>query len=162
MTEKIRNNNVKFIVITGIIAAIYVVTTLMIAPISYGEIQFRLSEMLILLVFIDKKYSAGLILGCAIANFFSPLGIIDVFFGTMGTICSAFAISKTKNLFIATLWPTFFCIWVGFELSIFTNMPFFLTTLTVMIGEFTVVTIIGYPVFKKIMSNVYITKILKI
>lgn len=152
----------KFIAITGITAAVYIVATLMIAPFAYGDIQFRLSEILVLLAFIDKKYSAGLILGCMFSNFFSPLGVVDVVFGTMGTVCTTFAVSRTKNLFTATLWPTFFCVWVGLELAIFSNMPFIFTTATVMLGEFAVVTLIGYPVFRKIISNDFLMEKLKI
>lgn len=152
----------KKIVVTGITAALYVVCTLMIAPFAYGDIQFRLSEILVLLVFIDSGYAPGLILGCAIANIYSPLGIIDVFVGTMGTVCTTIAISKTKNLFIATLWPTFFCIFVGFELYIISKLPFLLTTLSVMAGEFVVVTIIGYPIFKILLKNEKLCNLLKI
>ncbi len=37
-------NLTKRIVVTGVIAAIYTVLTLILAPISFGPVQFRLSE----------------------------------------------------------------------------------------------------------------------
>ena len=72
--------NTKFLVSTALIAAIYVVMTLAIAPLSFGMIQIRISEVLMLMAFIDKKYAPGLVLGCFIANCFSPFGMMDVGF----------------------------------------------------------------------------------
>ena len=153
--------NVKKLAIIGITAALYAVLTVAIAPIAYGPIQFRFSELMVLLVFINPIFAPGLVLGCAIANIFSPLGIIDVIFGTMGTLCTVIAISKTKSLFAATLWPTIFCIFVGFELWWISKLPFFYTTATVMLGEFVVVTIIGYPLFRYILKNKKVVSMLK-
>ena len=77
--------NTKFLVSTALIAAIYVVMTLAIAPMSFGMVQVRFSEMLMLMAFIDKKYAPGLALGCFIANCFSPFGMMDIVFGTTCT-----------------------------------------------------------------------------
>lgn len=97
---KINNNlTVKKIVMTGLIAAIYAVATIALPFASYNAIQFRFSEVLTLMAFVDSSYIPGLVLGCAIANMFSPLGIIDVLVGTSATFISVFLISKTKNLF---------------------------------------------------------------
>ena len=60
--------NTKFLVSTALIAAIYVVMTLAIAPLSFGMIQIRISEVLMLMAFIDKKYAPGLVLGCCIRH----------------------------------------------------------------------------------------------
>ena len=96
-----RNNTVKVLTIQALIAAIYVVLTLAIAPFSYGAIQFRISESLSQLVVFSKKYWFPITLGVAIANIFSPLGIVDVFFGTLGTglalAISIFVFKFVKN-----------------------------------------------------------------
>lgn len=86
--------NTKFLVSTALIAAIYVVMTLAIAPLSFGMIQIRISEVLMLMAFIDKKYAPGLVLGCFIANCFSPFGMMDVVFGTACTAASLVGITK--------------------------------------------------------------------
>ena len=52
----------------SIVAALYVVITYAIAPISYGPVQVRISEVLVLLAFFDKKYIISLTIGCLIAN----------------------------------------------------------------------------------------------
>ena len=154
--------NTRLVAYTGITAALYMAATLMIAPFAYGPVQFRISEVLVLLAFIDPAYGPGLILGCALANLFSPLGVMDLVFGTAGTLCTVLCITRTKNLFTATLWPTVFCIFVGLELSIVDHLPFLYTTLTVMAGEFAVVTVMGYPLFKGLMKNKKLIENLKI
>lgn len=152
----------KKIVKVGMIAALYAVLTLSIAPISYGAIQFRLSEILVLLVFFDEDFALGLILGCFISNLYSPLGVIDVIFGTFATFLTVTMIKRSKNLFIASLWPTVFMIIVGIELNFVEHIPFLITTIYLMLGEFVVVTGIGYPLFKFISKNEKITSLLKI
>ena len=96
-----KNNAVKVLTIQALIAAIYVVLTVAIAPFSYGTIQFRISESLSQLVVFSKKYWFPITLGVAIANIFSPLGIVDVFFGTLGTglalAISIFVFKFVKN-----------------------------------------------------------------
>ena len=96
-----KNNAVKVLTIQALIAAIYVVLTVAIAPFSYGAIQFRISESLSQLVVFSKKYWFPITLGVAIANIFSPLGIVDVFFGTLGTglalAISIFVFKFVKN-----------------------------------------------------------------
>ena len=96
-----RNNTVKVLTIQALIAAIYVVLTVAIAPFSYGAIQLRISESLSQLVVFSKKYWFPITLGVAIANIFSPLGIVDVFFGTLGTglalAISIFVFKFVKN-----------------------------------------------------------------
>lgn len=147
------HNAGRFLAATGMIGALYAVVTLAVAPLGFGPVQFRFSELLVLLVCIDRRYSWGLILGCAVANCFSPLGIADVFAGSFATACSVWAMAKTKKLWIATLWPTFFCFIIGLEWNLLFGYPFLWTTATIMLGEFGVVTIAGYPLFRHIMKN---------
>lgn len=156
------NLDTKFLVKTAMVAALYAVCTMVIAPLSFGPVQFRFSEILVLLAFLDKDYILGLVLGCAIANLFSPLGLVDVVVGSFATFLSVYMITKSKSLLIASLWPTINCIFIGAELYFLTNVPFILTTLQVALGEFVVVTLIGYPIFKLVINDDKLTKMLKI
>ena len=73
---------VKTMATSGIIAALYVAVTFLIAPFGFTNIQFRLSEMFNHLVVFNKKYIVGVVLGVFIANLlFSELGPIDLVFG---------------------------------------------------------------------------------
>ena len=139
---------IKAIANNALVAAIYVAITLITASFSYMGVQFRIGEMLLLLVFFRKDYSIGLILGCMIANLFSPLGLADVIFGTIATGLSVLMISLSKNLFISTLYPVIFNgIIVGLELYFVLQLPFWINAFTVALGEFVVVSIAGYIVF---------------
>lgn len=153
--------NIKKLIKIAITAALYAACTMAIAPLSYGAIQFRFSEVMTLLAFIDPVYIPGLVLGCALSNIYSPLGIIDVLVGTTATFISVYMISKTKSLFIATLWPTINCVFVGAELYFVLHQPFWISTLYVCLGEFVVVTCIGYPLFRLLLKRKDVISVLK-
>lgn len=137
------------IVVTGIVAALYAALTIGLAPISYGGVQFRISEVMTLLAFIHPMYIGGLTLGCFLANLASPLGVIDVIFGTLATFISVYFMSKTKHLFLASLWPVVVNgIIIGLELWAVFQLPLLLTMFQVAFGQFVVVSILGVLVFK--------------
>jgi uncharacterized membrane protein len=56
----------------AIVAALYVVLTLGIAPLSFGPVQFRVSEVLKVLVLFDPFLAFGIGLGTLLANLASP------------------------------------------------------------------------------------------
>ena len=155
-----QNNKAKFITQHAIVATLYVALTLALSFISYGPVQFRVAEILVLLVFIDKKHFLGLALGCAISNAFSPLGIIDVIVGTSATVIALLFIilirkflgDNKKALIIASLGPVISnAIFVGIELTVlFKELPFIVNAAYVALGEFVVVTIVGTIIFPKI------------
>jgi len=146
--------NSKKMAMIGATAAIYAVLTVAMAPISYGAVQLRLSEVMTLLAFLDPVFIPGLVLGNFIANLFSPFGLPDVVFGTLATFIAVFMMSKMKSMLIASFWPTIANgLIIGLELAIFTGAPFVSTALYVALGEFLVVTVLGYPVFKVVMKN---------
>ena len=147
----------------GTTAAIYAVMTVAMAPISYGAVQLRLSEVMTLLAFVDPVFIPGLVLGNFIANLFSPFGLPDIIFGTLATFLAVFMMSKMKSMFFASLWPTIANgIIIGLELAIFTGAPLLSTALYVGLGEFLVVTVLGYPVFKEAMRNKTIQNLIQI
>lgn len=147
-------NLTKRIVVTGVIAGIYAVLTLILAPISFGPVQFRLSEVMVLLAFVDPIYIIGLTIGCLISNMLGGFGIMDIVFGSLATFISCIAIYYTRNaiknikvsLIVASIWPTIFNgAIIGWVLHVTINAPMFITMLQVALGEFVVVTIIGVP-----------------
>ena len=146
------------IAISAVTAALYVVLTLGLSFMSYGSIQFRVSEILNLMAYIDPVYGAGVILGCFISNIFSPLGLPDMFFGTLATAAAVFAISRTKNLFAAAFWPMFANTIVAAELTYIFRAPLWYNIITVWIGEFVVVVCAGYPLFKLLTRDLRIMR----
>ncbi len=73
----------------AVIAALYFVLTYFLAPISFGPIQFRVSEALMLLIcLLPKSAMIGLPLGVCLANYFNPqsLGVVDILGGTLASL----------------------------------------------------------------------------
>ena len=151
--EKNISAKTKNLMITAMVAAVYAVLTLAIAPLSFGMVQVRFSEMLMLLAFVDKKYAPGLILGCFIANCFSPFGMMDIVFGTGCTAAAMFCVTKfAKSFFGASLWLVFCNAFIGVELYLF-GSPLWLSMAMVALGEFLSVSICGIALFRVLMKN---------
>lgn len=139
-----RRYHVKNLVQIALIASLYVVLSLCIAPFSYGPIQIRLSEMLNLLVIYDKKYIYAVTLGCALANLASPYGIVDVIFGSASTFVTLWICyivirnmtSFTKKIWSVVIIATLSMVLIASELYVLASAPFWMTYLTVAIGEF--------------------------
>ena len=143
------NKTVSLIARNGIIAALYVVFTLLTYPVSFGLYQLRAAEILVLLCFFKRDYAFGLTIGCAIVNLFSSeIGIIDVLFGTCATLISCLLVSLCHRLWIACLIPIFAnALIVGAELYYFANVEYFFVACGfVALGELGAM-IIGYVIF---------------
>ncbi len=109
------------------IAAMYAALTYAVAPIAYGEVQFRISEALTILPIFTPAAIPGLIVGCLIANIGSPMMVIDMIFGTLATVLAAFSTRALRNVcikgvpFLAPLPPIIFnALIVGAEITCFT------------------------------------------
>lgn len=132
----------------AILACIYFTLTL-INPIGWGMLQFRVSEVISILPFYNRKYIPGALLGVVIANMFSPLGLIDV---GVGFFCGLipYTISKfIKSPYINALIFAITCgILVGLELKIVLDLPFFLSLLSVTLSTIGT-SILGIFLFEK-------------
>ena len=137
----------------AIATALYVALSLAIMPLTFGLVQIRFAEMLVLLCFFDRDYCYSMTLGCAITNFFSPLGIIDVFFGTLGTLIAVVLIRYTRRLYLAWIPPTLATALIALEYYITASEPFMLSWLTIMAGEVIAVGIVGIPIFYILSRN---------
>lgn len=145
---------VKEVVFNAMIACVYVVVTLAIEPLAYGAIQMRISEVLVFLAFYNKKYIPGLVIGCLIANLFSPLGVWDICFGTLATVGACIAMYQLKNLYLGAIAGSLINgIIVGAELTIVFHDPFLINFFYVFVGELAVL-IIGAIIFQLLERNV--------
>lgn len=141
--------SVKDIAYNGFIAALYVVITLITYQFSYGPIQFRIAEILVLLCFFRKDYIFGLTLGCLIANLFSSVSIFDTIFGTAATIIACLLVAYSKILLVSLIYPVIVNgIVVGLELFFFVSSAtsFWFYAGTVALGELAVMAL-GYVMF---------------
>lgn len=143
------------------VAAVYVVLTYALGFMSYGNIQFRVAEALMLLCFYKKDYGISLTVGCFIANLFSPMMLMDMVFGTLATVLAVLLIFISPNIYVASLAPVLTnAVIVGIELTISFNTPFWLNAVEVAAGEFVCVCIVGVILFKILEKNAAVMKLI--
>lgn len=143
------NFTLKDLIKQSLIAAIYVVLVFIFMEFSFQEIQFRIAEVLLILLLFDKKSILGLTLGVFIANFFSPMLLFDITFGVIASIISFILIILFKKKpYLALIFPPLINgLIIGLGLTIIFELPFLLTFTTVFIGELVVVYLIGLPLY---------------
>lgn len=145
--------NSKTLVVNGIIAALYVAITLVINPIAFSAIQFRIPEIFNHLIVFNKKYFFGIIAGVCISNLFSPMAAYDLIFGVGQSILALlvviFASKYIKNIkklmMLNILVFTFSMFLIAIELKLALDLPFWYSWLTTAVGEFMVM-LIGAPI----------------
>lgn len=96
------------IVIPALVGAAYAALTMLLAPISYGPVQFRLSEALCILPFFLPHTALGLFLGCALANTLSTAGPLDIICGSAATLAAGLStagIGRTWRMWVEERGP---------------------------------------------------------
>ena len=153
--------------LAAIVGAAYAALTMALAPISYGPIQMRVSEVLCVLPFFMPCTTWGLFIGCAIANVMSAAGIWDVIFGSLATLGACLCISALgqrgrgasnwARVILAALMPV---LWNGIIIGAMLMwalteavFPHFTATFWVFggevaAGELVVMFVLGIPVLK--------------
>lgn len=135
-----KNKNVTFLTQAAMIAAIYVVLTLLFRPISFGEIQVRISEALTILPLFTPAAVPGVFAGCLIANIIGGGILPDIIFGSLATLIGAVLTYRLRERtpFLAPLPPIAantvivpFVLFYGYGV----NLPIVFMMLTVGIGE---------------------------
>ena len=159
-----RNRNVTMITQGAIIAALYVVLTMVANAMGLANyaIQVRFSEALCILPFFTVAAIPGLTIGCLIANLLTGAMVWDVLFGSLATLLGAIGTYLLrKNKFLMLIPPILANVvivpfvlrygygmtwmWSGVEWSI----PYF--ALTVGIGEVISVGVLGSMLLKALL-----------
>ncbi|MEE1192501.1 MAG: QueT transporter family protein [Blautia sp.] len=135
-----KTKNVTFLTHAAMIAAIYVVLTFVFAPISFGEVQIRIAEMLTVLPIFTPAAIPGLFVGCIIGNIAGGALLPDIIFGSIATLIGAVGTYMLKKLpkLIAVLPPIVAnMVIVPFVLiyAYGVNLPVVFLMITVGIGE---------------------------
>lgn len=155
-----RKNGTSALTYSAVTAAAYAVLTMILAPISYGAVQFRVSEVLCILPFFLPHTVWGLFIGCAVANILTG-NAFDVAFGSLATLLAGFCtagVGKLGNSYghkvAACAFPVLFnglivgaVITEAYSgLDILTHQHvFWLNVLQVAVGEAAVMYLIGLP-----------------
>ncbi len=136
-----QNQNVVFLTQAAVIAALYVVLTLIFAPISFGTsgIELRISECLTILPFFTPAAVPGLFVGCLVANMLGGAVIWDVVFGSLATLVGAFiAYQLRKNRWlvpIPTILANTIVVPLVLRFAYGVNLPIALLFLSIFVGE---------------------------
>ena len=145
-----KENNLKntyFLAYGAAIAAIYVALTMAFQPISFGPVQFRISEALCILPFFTPAAIPGLFVGCFLSNLFCGAAGLDIVFGSLATLIGAvgsYALRRSKVLVCVPpiLANTIIVPWVlRFAYGSEDLIPFMM--LTVGIGEVQAIGVLG-------------------
>ncbi len=145
--------NSRVLAFSGIIAALYVALTLLFAPISYGQIQFRISEALTLLPVISPAGIPGLFVGCFISNIFGG-SVIDAVIGSLASLLAAILTRRFRDrIWLAALMPVVTnAVVISLVLWYTSGLHPFISFLTVGAGQAAVCYLLGVPLVK-LMQN---------
>lgn len=174
------NSKTRKLTQTAMIAGVYAAITFATFFMSFGAIQYRVSEALTILPVFTATAIPGLTLGCALANLVgfmmgaNPSGLIDVFFGTSASLIAAiitYYIGKSNKKWVRYAlapMPAVFinAIIVGFEISYFfigslAPEVLFLNASSVFIGQAVVCYGLGVPLMIVLEKNKIFAKALK-
>lgn len=149
--------NIRFMTRAAIIAAMYVVLTVSpgLNAISFYQVQFRISEMLMPLAAFELAAVPGLWLGCMIANLMgSPFGVLDMTLGAGLTLVAAAIMYKLgprwEGLSVPVIVNAF---GVAVVLSVAGGLPYWPSVLWVGLGEAAVMVLLGAPMFAMLKSH---------
>jgi len=114
----------------AVLSALYVAMTVLLAPVSYGPIQFRISEGLVILVAARRHLIMFVPIGCFIANLFSPYaGPWDLIFMplvSMLGVLPMYILRKRWLLISSWAYALVTAVGVGLMLSVLTEKGFFI------------------------------------
>lgn len=145
--------NIRKLTACAIVAALYAVITILTAPLSFGLVQFRLSEALMVLCAMEPFLGVGLTLGCFLANLFSTVTALDMVIGTIATGLACLWTARCKKIWLLPV-PSIVCnaVLVGGMLAfvLFPGNPaagFVTAAAQVGFGELTVLCLLGLPLY---------------
>ena len=139
----------------AIIAALYTALTVLLAPLSYGEVQIRFSEAFTLLPILMPEAVPALLVGCLLANILGGCTIFDIVFGSLATLLAALCTRRLREKFwLAALMPVLLNgLIVGAMLAAVYILPLWLTMGTVALGEAGVCYVLGVPLTRLLQSR---------
>ena len=141
----------KYLMQGAIIAAVYAVLTIMLAPINYKPMQVRVSEAMTVLPALTSAGIPGLLVGCVFANLLGPYGLIDIICGSLATGVAAYFSYKLKDKPALVPMPPVVIngIVIGCVLHFAYGVPnLFACMGWVALGELVACYAIGYPLMK--------------
>jgi uncharacterized membrane protein len=140
----------RFLVRAAVYAALYAALTL--APglnaLAYGQVQFRVSEALMIFACFDPAAVLGLTVGTAIANLGSPMMPVDTVVGAALTLLAAAIMYAIGPRVVALVAPVVVnAFGVAAMLALLLELPYWASVAWVGIGEAAVLFTLGLALF---------------
>ena len=146
-----------FIARAGMIAALYVVLTMLFAPISFKEVQVRISEALTILPLFTPAAIPGLFVGCLISNILGGCILWDIIFGSIATLLGAtfgYMLRRNKWLVpVPAIVANTIIVPLVLRFGYGVNLPFILLVLSIAAGEFLSCFVLG-ELLAKVLSPI--------
>ena len=147
----------------ALIAAVYVVLTMVFAPFSFSEIQVRIAEALTILPLFTPAAIPGLFIGCLLGNILGGAALPDIIFGSLATLIGAYGTWMLRNAkpFLAPLPPILANVAIipfVLRYAYGINLPIPFMMLTVGIGEVLSCGVLGlllYYALRKYKNNIF-------
>ncbi len=104
-----KNKNVAFVTQAAMIAAVYVVLSVVFAPFGTKAVQVRIAEALTILPVFTPAAIPGVFIGCFIGNMLAGCILPDVIFGSLASLIGAIGTYKLGKIhpLLGTLPPIF-------------------------------------------------------
>lgn len=146
--------NVKSLTRAAMVAAVYAALTVLLAPISFGAVQFRAAEALTVMPMFMSEAVPGLAIGCLVANILGGAMLPDIVFGSIATLLAAVVTrALRKRPLVAMAAPAafnaiivgpvvYFCYVMAEGAFSFGALAF--TCLTVGLGELAIIYTLGF------------------
>ena len=146
-----------FIARAGMIAALYVVLTMLFAPISFKEVQVRISEALTILPLFTPAAIPGLFVGCLISNILGGCILWAIIFGSIATLLGAiggYMLRRNKWLVpVPAIVANTIIVPLVLRFGYGVNLPFILLVLSIAAGEFLSCFVLG-ELLAKVLSPI--------
>jgi len=140
----------------ALVAALYVVLTIVFSPISYALFQFRVSEILKSTVIWRPHLIWAFVLGVCLANFYSPYaGLWELAWMPFANLVGAvlcWQAARVNKWIGAALYALIVAFGVGVMLSFILRVSFWLTVLPVLVSELLLI-VGGLPIMERVMAR---------
>lgn len=170
-----KRHDVRALCMSAVTGAAYAALTMLLAPISYGAVQLRVSEALCVLPYFIPGTAWGLTLGCAIANILTG-NIFDVIFGSLATLAAGLCTARigrrrcgAAGALMACMMPVVFNgVVVGAVitrayngLGVFSHIGVFaINAAQVALGEAAVMLVLGLPLMRVLPRQAFMREFL--
>ena len=155
--------NTRLLAVAAIAGAAYAALTVALAPISYGPVQFRISEVLCILPYFIPSTAWGLYVGCLLANLFTG-NIFDIILGSLATLLAGLLTARTGRKAHTPANSALACLTWAYgirEIESSAWLSFLINALWVGFGELVVLYVLGFPLMRWLPKQKFFRDFLK-